>query len=182
LSSELQALLKRTQPPKPRYKKVTPEPSPYLTALLGRMEARQWREEQLARTLEYLKESADEVKFIRHLRTCRECQLEATISIERYGGRGLPWFFDLNNFDCFLDEAEDPRFTDCPRIQNYRIGSYWDKPVDRNKNETMKFINDRINWAEKYNLEQIWIASDYYKLLKEWNLNGEPPLEENLPF
>jgi len=174
--------LKRTQPPKPRYKKVSPEPSPYLMALLGRMAAREWREEQLARTLEYLKESADEIKFIRHLRTCRECQLEATLSIERYGGRGLPWFFDLINdpFECGDDVGEDSIWKDCPRVQDYRIGSYWDRSTDQN--ETGKFITDRLNWAEKIIKQQIWTASDYYKLLKEWDLNGEYPIETNLPF
>jgi len=134
----------------------------------------------MACTVEYLKQCADEIRFIRHLRTCRECQLEATLSIERYGGRGLPWFFDLNNFDCFLEEAEDPRFSDCPRIQRYCIGSYWDKTTDRN--ETMKFINDRCSWAEKHIKQQIWIAVDYYKLLKEWDLNEPYPVEETLPF
>ena len=134
----------------------------------------------MALTVEYLKESANEIQFIRHLRTCRECQLEVSLSVERYGGRGLPWFFDSNNFDSFLDEIEDPRFKDCPRIQNYKIGSYWDRTTD--SNETMRFINDRIDWAEKHIKQQIWVAVDYYKLLKEWDLMGEPPMEENLPF
>jgi len=183
--SDLQSLLKRIQPEqkKTRYKMVSLEPSPYLVALLGRMEARRWREEQMALTVEYLRECADEIKFIQHLRTCRECQLEASLSVERYGGRGLPWFFDMNNFDVFLDENNenlDTRFRDCPRIQNYRIGSYWDNTTDHN--ETMKFINDRITWAEKHIRQQIWIAVDYYKLLKEWDLNEPYPVEETLPF
>jgi len=172
--------LQRTQPKKPRYKEPSPEPSPALLSLLGRMEARRWREETMAETVEYIRESAYEIKFIRHLRTCRECQLEASLSVERYGGRGLPWFFDQNNFDCFLDEVEDPRFKDCPRVGNYRIGSYWNGTTDHN--ETMKFINDRIDWAEKHIKQQIWTAVDYYRLLKEWDLTEPYPIEENLPF
>ena len=146
------------------------------------MEARRWRDNQLASTLEYLKESADEIKFIRHLRTCRECQLEATLSIERYGGRGLPWFFDLINdpFECSDDVEEDSIWKDCPRVQDYRIGSYWDSSTEHN--ETSKFITDRLDWAEKIIRQQIWNAAAYYKLLKEWDLNGEPPLEPALPF
>jgi len=46
----------------------------------------------------------------------------------------------------------------------------------------MKFINDRIDWAEKHIKQQIWTAVDYYRLLKEWDLNPPYPIEENLPF
>ena len=64
-------LLKRTQPKpsKPDYEKVSPEASPYLAALMGRMAAREWRDDQLVLAVEYLKESANEILFIRHLRT-----------------------------------------------------------------------------------------------------------------
>jgi len=130
-------------------------------------------------TVEYLKECAWEIKFIRHLRTCRGCQMEASLSVERYGGRGLPWFFDFNNFDCFLDEVEDPRFKDCPRIQNYRIGSYWDKTTDHN--EIMKFINDRVDWAEKHIRQQMVQAVQFYRRLKNWNLNESRPTSSTLP-
>jgi hypothetical protein len=65
-------------------------------------------------------------------------------------------------------------------VQDYRIGSYWDSSTDHN--ETSKFISDRLDWAEKIIRQQIWNAVTYYKLLKEWDLNGEPPLEPKLPF
>jgi len=174
--------LKRTQPRKQVYKEPSSEPSPALLSLLGRMAAREWRDEQLTRTLEYLKESASEIKFIRHLRECKECQLEATLSIERYGGRGLPWFFDLINdpFECGDDVGEDSIWKDCPRVQDYRIGSYWDRSTDHN--ETGKFITDRLNWAEKIIRQQIWDAAAYYKLLKEWDLSGESPTEPQLLY
>ena len=180
MSSELQALLKRMQPPTPKYKQVNPEPSPYLTALVRRMEARQWRNETLLLTIEYIKESAGEIKFIRHLRTCHECQMEASLSVERYGGRCLPWFLDLINDvnECY--DTEDPRWKDCPRVENYRIGSYWDKSTD--PDETMKFILDRLSWAEKLIRQQIMMSTQFYKRLKIWNLSGEPPSEETLPF
>jgi len=106
--------------------------------------------------------------------------MEASLSVERYGGRCLPWFLDLTNGDIAEFGDEDPRFKDCPPVRNYRIGSYWDKTID--SKETMKFINDRINWAEKHIKQQIWTAVDYYRLLKEWDLTEPYPIEENLPF
>jgi len=193
LSEELLALLKRTQTfGIPKYKEPSSEPSPALLALLGRMAAREWRDDQLILTIEYLKQSANEIKFIQHLRTCRECQMEASLSVERYYGRGLPWFLDLINdvVECYADYNNDEdakelsqwdhRFDDCPRVGNYRIGSYWDRTID--SKETLQFINDRCNWAEKTIRQQIMMAVDYYKLLKEWDLTGEYPLEPALPF
>jgi len=184
LSNELLILLKRTQKPQPKYREPSSEPSPALLALLGRMEARAWKEETLARTVEYIKESANEIKLIQHLRSCKECQLEASISIERYGGRCLPWFLDLINdpFECGDPEwiQNHPFWKDCPRAQDYAIGSYWDKSTKHN--ETWKFISDRINWAEKIIRQQIAMATQFYKRLNAWDLTGLPPSEETLPF
>jgi len=175
-------LLKRTQKPQPTYKEPSSEPSPALLALLGRMEAQAWKEETLQSTVEYIRESANEIRLIQHLRSCKECQMEASLSVERYGGRGLPWFLDLINdpFECGADVSEDPRFVDCPRVQNYKIGSYWDKSTAHN--ETWKFISDRLTWAEKIIRQQIVMATQFYKRLKVWDLNGLPPREEALPF
>jgi len=110
--------------------------------------------------------------------------MEASLSVERYGGRGLPWFLDLIN-DVNEDYGDpeyqiDPRFADCPRVQDYRIGSYWDRTTD--SKETLRFIDDRLNWAEKIIRQRIVMATQFYKRLNNWNLNGEPPTEPSLPF
>ena len=182
MSSELKALLKRTQKPQPKYQEPSSEPSPALLSLLGRMEARAWKEETLVATVEYIRESANEIKFIQHLRSCKQCQLEASLSVERYGGRGLPWFLDLINdpFECGATVEEYPYLRDCPRVQDYRIGSYWDGSTDHN--ETWKFITDRLAWAEKIIRQQIMMATRFYKRLNAWDLSGLPPSEETLPF
>jgi len=179
LSAELQALLKRTQKIEV-YKEASSEPSPALLSLLGRMEARRWKEETLTLTVEYIRESAYEIKLIQHLRTCKQCQMEAELSVERYGGRGLPWFLDLINdpYECCGEEDEDPRFTGRPHTEDYKIGSYW----TGSSKDTMRFINDRINWAEKIIRQQIVMATQFYKRLKKWDLNGVAPTEPTLPF
>lgn len=193
LSSDLQALLKRIQPQKQVYNEASPEPTPALLSLLGRMEARRWKEETLVQTVEYIRESANEIKLILHLRTCEQCQMEACLSVERYGGRGLPWFLDLINDvneGClpYYADDEDPRFDDCPRVENYRIGSYWEdaenerKGVNPKPKETLKFIEDRCSWAEKIIRQQIVMATQFYKRLKNWDLNGQPPEGRFLPF
>lgn len=193
MSSELMALLKRTQPEpsKPNYRKVSPEASPYLAALMGRMAAREWRDDQLVLAVEYLKQSAGEIDFIKHLKTCYECRMEAELSIERHGGRCLPWFLDLINdpYECgdFQNGNEDP-YPGRPHTEDYRIGSYWEdvenmrQGIEGKPKETWKFIEARCQWAEKIIKQQIMMAVTYYKLLKEWDLSGEYPIESNLPF
>jgi len=186
--------LKRIQKPKlkPVYKETISKPSPELLSLIGRMEARRWRDNELVCTLEYLKESAGEIDLIRHLRTCRECQLEAELSIERYYGRGLPWFLDLVNdvAESFEDpEVEaDPWLKGLPRVQDYRIGSYWEdveyarRGKPKPPSETLKFVEDRCDWAEKIIKQQIIIAAQFYKQLRNWDLNPPAPTEPTLPF
>jgi len=142
------------------------------------MEARAWKEDTLVWTVGYIQECAYEAKLIQHLRKCKKCQLEASISIERYGGRCLPWFLDLINDvnECY--NTENPMFANCPRVQDYAIGSYWDKSTDHN--ETWKFINDRLDWAEKIIRQRIVMATQFCKRLKNWDLNGQPPNEDFL--
>jgi len=194
LSAELRALLERIQKPKtkPVCRKASLKPSPELLSLIGRMEARKWRADQLTCAVEYLRESANEIYLIKHIRACRRCQLEAELTVERYYGRGLPWFLDIMN-----DVAEswgdpdveaDLRLKDCPRVEDYRIGSYWEdvkcvragKPIPAK--ETLKFIMDRCDWAERVIRQQIFVAARFYKRLKDWDLEPPVPTEASLPF
>jgi len=145
------------------------------------MEARRWREDTLAWTLEYIKESAYELQLIKHLRICKECRMEAELSIERYGGRGLPWFLDLINdpyeAGAFEEGDEDP-YPGRPHTEDYKIGSYW----TGSSPDTFRFVDDRLNWAEKIIREKLMTAVQFYRRLKNWDLNGQPPSEETLSF
>jgi len=97
----------------------------------------------------------------------------------------LPWFLDLINDindGCrpYYIEEDDPEFTNCPRVQDYKIGSYWDRNTD--SKETLQFIFARVDWAEKIIRKQLVSATQFYKHLNAWDLNGLPPREESLPF
>jgi len=164
-------------------------------ALLGRMEARAWKADKLLAILEYIKRTVNEVYLIQHLRTCWTCQMEAQLTIERYAGRGLPWFLDLSNGDLADDDEDnywremDPRFKDAPKVRDYYIGSYWEdvenarRGIKGKPKETGRFIEARIKWAEKINRENIVLMTQYYKQLNQWDLNGEPPPEPPIaPF
>ena len=98
-------------------------------------------------------------------------------------------YADYNNDEDAKEVSQwDHRFDDCPRVGNYKIGSYWiqaeyarqNKPLP--PDETWEFIEARMNWAENIIRQSIMTAVNYYKLLKKWDLNGEPPLEPALPF
>ena len=153
MTSDLQVLLNRAVPLKPKLKlkaqKRSLKPSPQLMALLGRMDNRAWREQTLILTVEYIKESAQELLFIRHLRSCEECRLIAQLDVERYAGSRSIWFLDLqNDVGQDWDEemyAEYPELKDCPRVYDYRIGSYW----TGSSPDTLRFIDDRMKWADK---------------------------------
>jgi hypothetical protein len=157
------------------------------------MEASDWRDDELDYTINYIKESANEILFIRHLRTCGQCKFEAKLSVERYGGRGLPWFLDLvndvcQNFELEVEAEPDPRFVHCPRLEDYEIGSYWEdlenarRGIESQPKETLKFIEDRCKWAEELIKKQIIVAAHYYKQLKSWDLEGQPPSQPELPY
>jgi len=177
--SELEMLLKRIQPREQKWTEPSREPSPYLNALLGRMEAREWQQDTLERLVLYLKECANEVKMIMHLRKCKDCQLEAQLEIERHGGSHLGlWFLDLINdpFECGddVDFETYPWLKDCPRARDYKIGSYWSGSSE----DTLRFINDRVTWAEKLIRQDIWAAVDFYKRVKDWDLAGAQPISD----
>ena len=176
-SSELEALLKRTQRTQgtETWTEASPEPSASLVSLLNRMEAREWKNETLELAVEYIRELAYEIKLIQHLRKCGNCQLEVQLGIERYGGRNLPWFLDLINDvnECYGDPEYGVGllYKDCPNVQDYKIGSYWSGA----SKDTLRFVNDRITWAEKIIRTQIAEACRFYKRLREWNLDGIRP-------
>ena len=184
MTSDLQLLLDKAVPLKPKLKvqKRNPKPTPQLMALLGRMDNRAWREQMLIFTAEYIKESANELLFIQHLRSCEECRLIAQLDVERYMGSRSVWWIDLQNdvgqnWDEDMYEI-DPDLKDCPRVENYRIGSYWTSSSP----DTLRFIDDRMKWADRVIRKKMLLACQYYKRVKAWDLSGEAPSEPELAY
>lgn len=185
MTSNLQVLLNRAVPLKPKLKvkKRNLKPGPELMALLGRMDNRAWREQMLVFIAAYIRESAEELLFIRHLRSCEECRLIAQLDVERYLGTRSVWFLNIQNdvaqdWNEDEDYAADPDFKDCPRVEDYKIGSYW----NGSSPDTLRFIDDRLKWADKVIRKKMLLACQYYKKVKAWDLNGEPPSEPELAY
>ena len=143
------------------------EPTEHQRALLGRMDTRKWVESEIVDFRFRIKELAGEIKFIRHARNCERCLVELQLDVERYMGSRLLWYLNLQNEEYMF---EDPRFSDRPKLENYRIGSYWTGCSD----DTVRFIKDRMNWAEKITIKQLVAAVQYLKLLMSWNFDWEP--------
>jgi hypothetical protein len=183
LTSDLQVLLNKAVPLKPKLtvKKQNRKPSPDLMALLGRMDNRAWREQTLVFIVAYIKESAGELLLIKHLRTCEECRAIAQLDVERYLGSRSVWFLDLQNDmgSQDWDEEDCADYLDlkgCPRADDYKIGSYW----SGSSPDTLRFIDDRANWAEKLIRKKMLAARSYYKRVKAWDLDGQPPFEPEI--
>lgn len=182
LTSELQVLLNKAVPLKPelaaqKQNRRPPKPSQQLMTLLTRMDNRTWREEMLKSTLEYIRASAGELFLIRHLRSCEECRVIAQLDIERYLGSRSVWFLNIENDVAMGEDAyADDEFKGCPYAGNYRIGSYW----TGSSQDTFRFIDDRMNWAEGFIRKKMLLACRYYKRMKAWDLNGQEPCEPEL--
>lgn len=149
-------------------------------ALLGRMDNRAWREQMLKFTAECIRESANELRLIQHLRSCEECRWIAQLDVERYLGSRSAWFLDLQNDigQSYEDEEIDSDMKDCPRVDDYKIGSYW----SGSSPDTFRFIDDRMKWADRIIRKKMLLACQYYKKVKAWDLNGEVPSEPELAY
>lgn len=171
VSEECQILLQRIQ----RFGQPIeepPKPSEALTHLLNRMETRRWVEETLSTATETLKEIKNGLKFIKHARKCEQCLFELQIGVERYGGshHGL-WYLDLINEEAY-DEMDD-FWSQRPRVQDYEIGSYW----NGTSKDTIRFIKDRMTWAEGIMQKQKAATSRLIRVLKRWDGKG-PGVQE----
>lgn len=93
------------------------------------------------------------------------------------GTRG-PWYLNLENEIGFPEiYEEEDIYKTCPRPQNYKIGYYGDSSQD-----TIRFIMDRMAWAEKIIKADVEILVDYYLELENWNLEDPAPTEETTLF
>ena len=80
----------------------------------------------------------------------------------------------------------------CPRVQDYQIGNYWvgaNLPSNKQRayfkkshTETIRFIKDRMSWAEKIISKQIRNACKYLKLVIRWDLNPQTMPQWNSYF
>jgi hypothetical protein len=158
--------------------------------LVQRLENRSYKEEMLENTKQTIKGLRSDIRFIGHVLNCNECIMEASIDVERYwGGHGGMAWLDLNNnledlveynrYDAFedfenpVDEEILRLWKEIPRVAAYRIGSYWSGTSP----DTIRFIKDRLMWAEKLVRIELKKAKRYLRQLKMWNLNGPPPPE-----
>jgi len=174
LSKELNMLLQRIHPLKPAEPLEPPKPSEYLLRLVGRVESRRWLSEELSNTKERLKADKAEIKWINHALECKECLIGLQIDIERYLGRQAPWYLDLTDevgFDDEVWESLPEYYKDCPRVDNYHIGSYWNGA----SKDTIRFVKDRLNWALKIYEKEITVVKTYLRALKKWDLESALP-------
>lgn len=181
MSKELNVLLERIQ--KPENMKAVEEAVPVsaeLSSLLNRVNNRKWQEVELLRTLHNLQELQQEIEVIKHVRKCKQCQVELQISVERYWGTRGPWWINLQNEIGFPEIYEEEGiYKTCPRPQNYKIGSW----SSRSSNDTIRFIMDRMAWAEKIIKADAETLVDYYIAFEDWDLESPVPIAEtNLIF
>lgn len=160
---------------------------------MTRVEYRHWRERELQHILAVLEEWYLELKLIEHSRKCDRCLTELELSVSRYGGRNGPWYLDLQYETGWYPDVyeEDPVYKDCPRLENYKMGSYWtaaniqDETERQNylrkrSAEIRRFILDRMKWGE-FKIRPLTEALvDYYIEVENWDLespiSGEPTL------
>ena len=161
----MQILFQRMQ----RFKPATeepPKPSAALRSLWSRLETRWWKEAALL-DLEFLIRDLDaELGLIEHVKTCEMCQAELCLSVERYMGSRGPWWIDLRNGD-YLPEY----YPGCPKVEDYRIGSYWTGSSD----DTLRFIKDRLAWAEKITEKEFAAACKLEPILEDWPVSRGIP-------
>ena len=197
LSEKLMLLLEKIQPKTESVRPMTEEEMAAQDAktclIISRVENRYYREGMLVQTLEAIKGIKYDLRLYSHILSCGECQLEASIDVERYGGGhgGVACLDLINNFEemIFGDDDDDDVSDDfmgfgspvneefmelwrqIPKVQDYRIGSYWTGASE----DTVRFIKDRLKWATKLLLMELKAVRQYYRLLLAWNLNGNPP-------
>ena len=154
----MQFLLRRSRKFKPATE-VPPEPSADLKSLWSRLETRRWTKDSLVELEFVIRDLDNQLGFIEHVKTCEMCQMELCLSVERYLGSRGPWWIDLRNGD-YLPE----HYPSCPKVENYRIGSYWTGSSD----DTLNFIKDRLVWATKITEKQFKAACKLVKILENW--------------
>jgi hypothetical protein len=175
LTEKLLLLQKIKKPVKKRRKKP-PKSRPELLALINRVEMRRWLGFTEQRLMMVINDLRGEVKFIEHLPRCKMCIMLLKLDIERYLGNRSTWYLCLENNE-YLEEE----YPDCPKEENYHIGSYWEQLKHYEKygntdvpgENTEQFIVDRAKWAYKIIGKQIHVARQMLRLVRTWNFSDE---------
>lgn len=108
--------------------------------LFGKTFAQTKEEEQMK---QYVKGLKSQLEAIKHFQKCERCMFEFILSLERYMGRGLPWYL--------INSMNKEKFPECPRIEDYEIGWYGNDMTDGSK----QYIKDRLVWAQKLLSEEL---------------------------
>ena len=181
----LERINRKTEPIQPMTEEEMKAQDAKTRLIINRVENRRYKEYTLNATLEMIKGIKADLRFNSHILSCEECLMMAQLDVERYWGtHGGVACLDLNNN--FEEIFENGDFTDfgnpvseefmelwkeIPKVQDYRIGSYWTGVSE----DTVRFIKDRLTWAKQLLLLELKAAREYYRLLLAWNLNGDPP-------
>jgi len=181
--SELQLLLEKiNSKPKLENLENSPEPSAELLNLMTRVENRQWLAEEIPATKERLKEQLNDLKFIVHALKCDQCLTEFQLDVERYlGSHSGMWYLDLTNEVEFDDDEEfwenvPEYYKSMPQAKDYHIGNYWSGMSD----DTIRFIKDRLTWAQKTMRQDVRVIRKYLRALKNWDLKTDLPPDSYL--
>jgi len=174
-SEQLSVLLERIRQPRILYHRIHPEKpkrkrlrtSKNLLNLLDRIETRRWVEATKPELEARIDALNKELKVMKHMENCGRCLMELQLDVERYNGTRCFWWLDLNN-----DPSES--YEDCPKPENYKIGSYWTGSSD----DTMRFIKDRIAWARIYTLKEIRATGKARSLLEHWDFSRSDEFRE----
>jgi len=103
-------------------------------------------------------------------------QAELAISIVRYAGRCAPWYLNIENELGWPEiYEEEPLYQDCPRPQDYDMGTYW---TGEKYTEILRFIMDRLSWAEEKVKKIAQAATCYLEAVEAWDLKEEPPIPD----
>lgn len=175
--SKLELLLKRIQKPEEsKHQLPPPKTSTKLTMLIDRLNTREWLPQEEEALMLQIRGLRREVKWIEHLPRCRWCRIEVELDVERYLGKSIAWFVDLESGE-YLEEW-DPA---CPKEENYKIDNYWCQvkryretgATEWKESETLKFIMDRAKWAYTIEGKEIHLARQKLKLVRNWDFSEQ---------
>lgn len=181
MSKELLQLLQRIER-EPLIQPPTDEP-PKLTVglqtLFGQMATRQWKQSTETELRGFIEQTKREMYFVEHVPNCEQCLLEVQLGIERYNGTRLPWFLNISTEigfgpDVEFDDEFEPHLKGMPRVWDYKIGSYWSGSSD----DTIRFIKDRLAWAEKKLTNDLDCAVTALVTLERFKLTFHTPQED----
>ena len=186
----LQILLDKIKKPQEEVNVMTEEQmrvaDEAVNPMIVRLECRYFKEDSIVSFKELIKRLKQDLKLMVHIRGCDLCMAELQIDVERYLGTRCLWYLDLQNdmSELFGDDESVigcPEFPPeleqllraCPKVACYNIGSYWTGSSD----DSIRFIKDRMAWAEKFINIQLHDAKRYLRHIRKWSLQPPPPSE-----